>query len=70
MQDLKKPIACPTSFHVCGTSLNSKAKILPKFIPVDNEFGNNAALGCHLANHSYFNKTIAVWDGAGRKIKG
>ena len=36
----------------------------------NEEFGNNAAIGCHLANHSYFNKTIAVWDGVGKKIKG
>ena len=36
----------------------------------NEEFGNNAAIGCHLANHSYFNKTVAVWDGAARKIKG
>jgi predicted dehydrogenase len=37
---------------------------------VENEiFGNNAALGCHLANYSYFNKTIAVWDAAAKKIK-
>ncbi len=36
---------------------------------VENEvFGNHAAIGCHLANYSYFNKTIAVWDGAGKKI--
>ncbi len=36
---------------------------------VENEiFGNNAALGCHLANYSYFNKTVALWDGDGRKI--
>jgi predicted dehydrogenase len=36
----------------------------------NEEFGNNAAIGCHLANYSYFNKTVAVWDGAGRKVKG
>jgi len=36
---------------------------------VENEvFGNNAALGCHLANFSYFNKTAAVWDGGSKKI--
>jgi predicted dehydrogenase len=36
---------------------------------VENEvFGNHAAIGCHLANYSYFNKKIAVWDGAGKKI--
>lgn len=37
---------------------------------VENEvFGNNAALGCHLANYSYFNKTQAVWDAEEKKIK-
>jgi predicted dehydrogenase len=34
----------------------------------NEEFGNRAALGCHLANYAYFNKTIAVWDGGTRKI--
>jgi len=38
--------------------------------PVDeNEvFGNHAAIGCHLANYAYFNKCVAVWDGASKKI--
>ncbi len=38
---------------------------------VENEmFGNVAALtGCHMSNHSYFNKTIAVWDTGSNKIK-
>jgi predicted dehydrogenase len=36
---------------------------------VENEvFGNNAAIGCHLANFSYFNKSVAVWDPAAKKI--
>ena len=36
---------------------------------VENEiFGNHAALGCHLANFAYFNKSIAVWDGSAKKI--
>jgi predicted dehydrogenase len=36
---------------------------------VENEqFGNNAALGCHLANYSYFKQTPAVWDERSRKI--
>jgi predicted dehydrogenase len=36
---------------------------------VENEiFGNNAAIGCHLANFSYFNKTAAVWDASSKKI--
>ena len=38
---------------------------------VENEvFGNNAAIGCHLANYSYFHKTIAMWDAGTRTIKG
>jgi predicted dehydrogenase len=37
---------------------------------VENEvFGNNAAIGCHLANFSYFNKTMAVWDAGSKKIE-
>jgi predicted dehydrogenase len=38
---------------------------------VENEvFGNNAAVtGCHLSNYSYFNKTVAVWDGSSKNIK-
>ncbi len=34
----------------------------------NEEFGNRAALGCHLANYAYFNKTIATWDGSAKKI--
>jgi predicted dehydrogenase len=34
----------------------------------NEEFGNRAALGCHLANYAYFNKSIAKWDDATRKI--
>ncbi len=38
---------------------------------VENEvFGNNAAIGCHLANYSYFNKRPAMWDAAAKKITG
>ena len=36
---------------------------------VENEvFGNNTAIGCHLANFAYFNKSIAVWDESQKKI--
>ncbi len=36
---------------------------------VENEvFGNNTSIGCHLANFSYFNKTVAVWDPGSKKI--
>ena len=35
----------------------------------ENEiFGNHAAIGCHLANFSYFNNCVAVWDPAQKKI--
>ena len=37
---------------------------------VENEvFGNNAAIGCHMANHSYFHRAIATWDAAAKAIK-
>jgi predicted dehydrogenase len=36
---------------------------------VENEhFGNHAAIGCHLANYSYFKKTPAKWDAATKTI--
>jgi predicted dehydrogenase len=34
----------------------------------NEEFGNRAAIGCHLANFAYFNQSIAKWDGPARKI--
>lgn len=38
---------------------------------VENEvFGNHAAIACHMANYSYFQRTPAIWDEAGRTIKG
>ena len=35
----------------------------------DGTFGNNTAIGCHMANYSYFNKGVAEWDGAGKTIR-
>jgi len=36
---------------------------------VENEvFGNHTSIGCHLANFSYFNKCVAVWDPSAKKI--
>ncbi len=33
------------------------------------EFGNACAIACHMANYSYFNQCVAVWDAGARKIK-
>jgi predicted dehydrogenase len=39
--------------------------------PVENEeFGNRAAIGCHLANYSYFKNTIATWNSDKKTISG
>jgi predicted dehydrogenase len=35
----------------------------------DAVYGKNTAIACHMANYSYFNKTIAVWDEGARKIQ-
>jgi hypothetical protein len=38
---------------------------------VENQvFGNHAAIGCHLANYSYFHRSIATWDAAAKTIRG
>ena len=36
----------------------------------DAVFGNHTAIACHMANYSYFNKAVAVWDEAAKTIKG
>jgi hypothetical protein len=33
-------------------------------------FGNHTAIGCHMANYSYDQKAMAVWDASARMIKG
>ncbi len=35
----------------------------------DEVFGNNAAIGCHLANLSYFHRSVATWDSTSKMIK-
>jgi len=32
------------------------------------EFGNNAAIACHMANYAYFHNAVAVWDHEARKL--
>ena len=41
-----------------------------KNVVEDEVFGNNAAIGCHLANYSYFKNTSAIWDGKAKTIRG
>jgi hypothetical protein len=36
----------------------------------DEVFGHHAAIGCHMANYSYFHRTIAQWDETAKTIKG
>ncbi|HEY2860679.1 MAG TPA: Gfo/Idh/MocA family oxidoreductase [Terracidiphilus sp.] len=49
-----------TFFHAIETRQN---------VIEDEVFGNNAAIACHMANHSYFNRSMAVWDAASKTIK-
>jgi predicted dehydrogenase len=35
----------------------------------DAVFGNNTAIACHMANYSYFQKRLAVWDDDARRIR-
>ena len=36
----------------------------------DEVFGNNCAIACHMANYSYFHKSVATWDTTTLTIKG
>ncbi len=40
-----------------------------KPVPQDAVFGHNAALGCHLANESYFRGSPVYWDASSQTIK-
>jgi predicted dehydrogenase len=44
------------------------AVVTRKHVVEDEVFGNHAAIGCHLANHSYFHRGVAKWDGENKKI--
>ena len=35
----------------------------------DEVFGNHAAIACHMANASYFNRSVATWDEESKTIK-
>ena len=48
-------------FHAIGTR---------EHVQEDEVFGNNAAIACHMANHSYFHKGVATWDAGTKTIKG
>jgi hypothetical protein len=45
------------------------AVVTRKHVVEDEVFDNSAAVGCHLANHSYFHRTPATWDAAKKTIK-
>jgi len=45
------------------------AVVTREHVVEDELFGNNAAIGCHMANHSYFHRSIATWDAASKSIR-
>ena len=46
-----------------------RAVVTRQHVVEDEVFGNNAAIGCHLANRSYFHRSVATWDAATGTIK-
>jgi len=34
----------------------------------DAVFGNNTSIACHMANHSYFHNSAALWDASRKRI--
>ncbi|HEV2485648.1 MAG TPA: Gfo/Idh/MocA family oxidoreductase [Terracidiphilus sp.] len=55
-----------TAVHI-GNFFN--AVVTREHVVEDEVFGHNAAIGCHMANHSYFHRTVATWDAATKTIK-
>jgi predicted dehydrogenase len=56
-----------TADHIANfyRAINSRQHVVE-----DEAFGHHAAIGCHMANYSYFHRTIAVWDAGTGTIKG
>jgi predicted dehydrogenase len=46
-----------------------RAVVTREHVVEDEVFGHNAAIGCHLANQSYFHHSIATWDAAAKTVK-
>jgi predicted dehydrogenase len=72
---VKAPVesyALPQGYNDTASHLANFFRAVETREPVveDEVFGNNAAIGCHLANYSYFHKTIAKWDAETKTIKG
>lgn len=71
-----KPVETHQTFHYPANYSEFKNHLWNFFESVrtrrpsveDAVFGNHTAIGCHMANYSYFHKTPAVWDEAGRRI--
>jgi hypothetical protein len=52
-------------FHDFFTAMRTRGATIE-----DATFGNRTALACHMANHSYFEQTIATWDAEAGVIRG
>ncbi|HEY1987055.1 MAG TPA: Gfo/Idh/MocA family oxidoreductase [Terracidiphilus sp.] len=55
-----------TADHI-ATFLN--AVVTRQHVVEDEVFGNNAAIACHMSNHSYFHRSVATWDASAQAIK-
>ncbi len=62
----------PHSYNYHVDHLNNfMESVRSRRLPVEDAvFGNHTAIACHMANYSYFNKTIAVWNEGAHRIQG
>lgn len=63
--------ATPTHYNdVVDHEVSFFRSVRTRKAPVENEvFGNNMAIGCHMANASYFQNAVATWDANTHQIK-
>jgi predicted dehydrogenase len=45
------------------------AVVTREHVVEDEVFGHHAAIGCHMANQSFFHRSVAKWDAASKTIK-
>ena len=56
-----------TADHIANffRAVNTRQRVVE-----DEVFGHHAAIGCHMANYSYFHRGVATWDEGTKTIKG
>jgi predicted dehydrogenase len=68
---LVETFSAPAGYDDTATHIANffNAVVTRQHVVEDEVFGHNAATACHMANHSYFHRSVATWDASAQTIK-